>query len=185
MTVYREDWPWAVEDCTLLTKIATENWDSLYEDHPIEHHNDPTFNKWVDYTKFKETSAWTLISTISDKILTAANEADHPWRDSYDWVCRGITRWDPGTLMEAHVDAPTGWDERDLAALLYLNGGFEGGVLQFPKLDLEIVPQAGVFIMFPSAEDEYIHNVTQVDSLTSDNIPRYTFSCWFTKNEIH
>jgi hypothetical protein len=48
------------------------------------------------------------------------------------------------------------------AAVMYVNGDFNGGELHFPLIDVRFKPEAGNLIVFPSA-DEYLHGVTPVE----------------------
>jgi hypothetical protein len=49
------------------------------------------------------------------------------------------------------------------AAVMYVNGDFNGGELHFPNIDIRFKPEAGNLIIFPSA-DEYLHGVTPVEA---------------------
>ncbi len=79
-------------------------------------------------------------------------------------VCDGlqVLRYDaPSDEYLSHYDsdgAPIA--NRQLSLILYLNGGddgsFDGGVLQFPRHNRFIIPQAGVGAVFPSAYP-YLH----------------------------
>lgn len=51
----------------------------------------------------------------------------------------------------------------DITILVYLNSDFEGGELIFPEYDLQIKPEAGDMLMFPSGH-QYSHFVTPVTS---------------------
>ena len=50
---------------------------------------------------------------------------------------------------------------RDVSVLLYLNDKFSGGNLHFPTQNVEIRPEPGLFVAFPSS---YLHAALPVDS---------------------
>lgn len=92
-----------------------------------------------------------------------------------------IARWPVGYSLEPHADAenPPGCDPhpypwRDFACITFLNDNFKGGVLYFPKLKSEIIPQPGYSIVFPGTL-EYLHGVTNI---TDGN--RYTIASFLT-----
>jgi hypothetical protein len=49
------------------------------------------------------------------------------------------------------------------AAVMYVNGDFNGGELHFPLIDIKFKPEAGDLIVFPSS-NEYLHGVTPVEA---------------------
>lgn len=99
-----------------------------------------------------------------------------------------IARWPIGYDLAPHADAenpvgcvPHPYPWRDFACITFLNDNFNGGILYFPKLNLEIIPQPGYSIVFPGTL-EYLHGVT---TITSGN--RYTIASFLTydKNKEH
>ncbi|HEX6290602.1 MAG TPA: 2OG-Fe(II) oxygenase [Herpetosiphonaceae bacterium] len=69
----------------------------------------------------------------------------------------------------------TAW--RSYTAMVYLNTSgvdYAGGVLQFPELGQDIVPQAGLLVGFPCGH-LYQHAVTPIQAGT-----RYALSIWMT-----
>lgn len=163
---------WNRVSCEKLYQYADKHWDELYEDHPIEHHNDPTFNKHVDESKFSDVSA---LARISEDVYDLVGELFdlYNYKDGYEKVSGGVVRWNPGSFMKPHIDNPPGWDDREYAAIVYLNDGFQGG--RFQGLGFDHYPDQGDVIIFECNNAR--HGVTEITSGT-----RYTYSCWFRKN---
>jgi predicted 2-oxoglutarate/Fe(II)-dependent dioxygenase YbiX len=68
------------------------------------------------------------------------------------------------------------------AALLYLNNSgvdYEGGLLRFPSLEREIIPQAGMLVGF-MCDRNYQHEVTAIRQGK-----RYAISVWVTRDGEH
>jgi hypothetical protein len=73
-----------------------------------------------------------------------------------------IQRQYEGVRLNYHVDS----ESNPLvvyAAVMYVNGDFEGGELHFPRIDVKIKPAARDLIIFPSADD-YLHGVLPVEA---------------------
>jgi 2OG-Fe(II) oxygenase superfamily len=64
---------------------------------------------------------------------------------------------------------------RDVTAICYLNGEFEGGEIFFERTQLTVKPRRGLVLAFPSDAD-HVHEVFPVRSGL-----RYTMAVWFTK----
>jgi predicted 2-oxoglutarate/Fe(II)-dependent dioxygenase YbiX len=96
-----------------------------------------------------------------------------------------VARIGPGSRHPAHADncrpnGHGGWEpnhtpQRHLSSLFYLNGDFEGGELRFPALDVEIRPEPGMLVAFPSRET-HVHEVAPVTRGL-----RYSVPVWFTQ----
>lgn len=77
-----------------------------------------------------------------------------------------ILRYSKGGNYRHHSDADK-WDpekkcwervmDRDFSAILYLNSDFTGGALAFPHLNLRLLPQAGMLVVFPS-DHRFVHH---------------------------
>ena len=65
---------------------------------------------------------------------------------------------------------------RTLSLVAFLNDGYSGGNLTFPKFDTSITPKAGSVILFPS-NFPYIHIAEPVGS--SDETIKYSLVTWF------
>lgn len=80
-----------------------------------------------------------------------------------------IISFHSGWNLPLHCDSwsnlPThsGYPSRDISSVVYLTGGFDGGNLVFPNLNIQIEPLAGSVVYFPSGED-YMHTVTELVS---------------------
>lgn len=65
-----------------------------------------------------------------------------------------ILRYSMGEQYKAHVDDPRYdapiQDRRVLSGLIYLNDGYEGGYLEFPRHKITIKPETGLLLVFPS-----------------------------------
>ena len=53
--------------------------------------------------------------------------------------------------------------DRDLSIIIYLNGDFEGGHLDFPNFGFRLKPQSGMLACFP-ADHRYVHSARPVES---------------------
>ncbi|MDH3716015.1 MAG: 2OG-Fe(II) oxygenase [Gammaproteobacteria bacterium] len=92
-----------------------------------------------------------------------------------------ILRYRPGGHYDAHVDAEN-WDkdagrwvqgvDRHYSLLLYLNGEFTGGEIDFPNFGLRLAPKPGMMVLFPS-DHRYVH--AAYPTLTGS---RYVLVCW-------
>jgi len=82
-----------------------------------------------------------------------------------------VGRYSVGGHYSPHADA--GASERTLSGLLYLNGDFEGGELNFPDQDLTIKPEEGMLVLFPS---NYIY---AHQSLPLTEGKKYCVVSWF------
>jgi hypothetical protein len=93
-----------------------------------------------------------------------------------------VVRWD-GQAMPPHRDHchpdgspnPSPW--RELAGIIYLNGGFSGGRLIFPETGESYSPVAGALLLFSGA---LLHGVE-----AAVGGPRYTAPAWFTRDLAH
>lgn len=93
-----------------------------------------------------------------------------------------LVRWLPGNEQHPHADSenqdgsdhPYPW--RDYASVTYLNSEYEGGLIYFPKHNLELKPVPGTMVTFPGTS-EYLHGVSKVESGI-----RYTMASFWTLN---
>ena len=81
-----------------------------------------------------------------------------------------VLKYKESGFLPAHSDH--GISSRVLSALLYLNDDYEGGTLRFPHLGLELKPQAGTILFFPS-NFVYVHEVDAVTSGTRYSLPNW------------
>jgi len=83
-----------------------------------------------------------------------------------------ILRYGPGGEYKPHADAEewrgegAGWMrgvDRDLSVLIYLNDGYGGGQIDFPNFRMQLPPQRGMLVAFPS-DHRYLHAARPVTS---------------------
>lgn len=92
-------------------------------------------------------------------------------------------KWEPGAYARMHSDntdehGNSGPFARSrYAAFLYLNDDFKGGLLKFPKQDLEIAPKTGMLAVFDGGF-ENMHEVTLIESGV-----RYTIGSFWDDRE--
>jgi hypothetical protein len=92
-------------------------------------------------------------------------------------------KWEPGAYARMHSDntdehGNSGAFARSrYAAFLYLNDDFSGGLLKFPKQDLEIAPKAGMLAAFDGGFNN-MHEVTLIESGV-----RYTIGSFWDDRE--
>ena len=92
-------------------------------------------------------------------------------------------KWEPGAYARIHSDntdehGETGPFARSkYAAFLYLNEDFDGGILRFPKQDLELRPKTGMLAAF----DGGFNNMHEVTLITKG--VRYTLGSFWDDRE--
>lgn len=92
-------------------------------------------------------------------------------------------KWEPGAYARIHSDntdehGNSGPFARSrYAAFLYLNDDFDGGLLRFPKQDVEIAPKVGMLAAFDGGF-ENMHEVTLIESGV-----RYTIGSFWDDRE--
>jgi hypothetical protein len=92
-------------------------------------------------------------------------------------------RWEPGAFAHPHSDNTSNegvsgaFTRSRYATFLYLNDDFEGGVLNFTKTDLTIVPKAGLLATFAGGFHN-MHEVTVVKKKV-----RYTLGSFWDDRE--
>jgi hypothetical protein len=92
-------------------------------------------------------------------------------------------KWEPGAYARLHSDntddkGNTGPFARSrYAAFLYLNDNFKGGLLRFPKQDIELSPKAGMLAVFDGGFNN-MHEVSLIESGV-----RYTIGSFWDDRE--
>jgi 2OG-Fe(II) oxygenase superfamily len=81
--------------------------------------------------------------------------------------------------LEGDAWVPNHTPQRSFSAIVYLNGDFEGGEIDFPDLGQRIKPTAGLLVAFPS-DERYVHQVLPVTAGK-----RYSLALWFTQDPKH
>ena len=138
------------------------------------------------------------IEGVSDQISEIRQRAADALREFYDFAVPThidftlATEMRVGDCHPAHADSESCndkgvWTANHTsyhygAALLYLNNSgvdYEGGVLRFPSLEQEIIPQAGMLVGF-MCDRNYRHEVTPIQ-----HGRRYAISIWVTQDAEH
>jgi alpha-amylase/alpha-mannosidase (GH57 family) len=126
----------------------------------------------------------TFFSDLKNKIINAVASVHDLDPSVITQIGYHTQKWEPGAYARIHSDntdekGNTGPFARSrYAAFLYLNEDFEGGVLRFPKQDLEIHPKTGLLAAF----DGGFNNMHEVTLITKGT--RYTLgSFWDDRKE--
>lgn len=132
---------------------------------PYNHVKDTRIKRYVN--RFRFDSTMQTIVTYGKKV----------YPDYTDLVY-----WPKGIKMDVHSDAyypdgsPGRFPWRKYSGVLYLNDDYEGGKTYFPNQKVEITPEKGKLLIFPS-DLEHPHGVSEV--LSGE---RYTMPIWWTDN---
>jgi Rps23 Pro-64 3,4-dihydroxylase Tpa1-like proline 4-hydroxylase len=87
-----------------------------------------------------------------------------------------LLKYKESGFLPAHSDH--GISSRVLSALLYLNDDYDGGNIRFPHCNIDMKPEAGSLLFFPS-NFIYVHEVTAVTKGT-----RYSLPNWYHNRKI-
>jgi hypothetical protein len=82
-----------------------------------------------------------------------------------------ILKYNTGDKFDDHMD-DGGGNFRRVSTVYYLNDNYEGGQVVFPRFNLEVQPEAGDMLIFPSSY-AYNHSVKEVKSGI-----RYSIASW-------
>ena len=120
-----------------------------------------------------------ILRSVRDRIVSAVCEQfeldSALYSDGFS-----IVRWQFGDAQAPHADSeypdgtPHPYPWRDYGAIIYLNEGYSGGVLEFPELGLKPKTPARTLAFFPGTKD-YMHAVSSITSGT-----RYTLATFLT-----
>jgi hypothetical protein len=89
-----------------------------------------------------------------------------------------VLKYSGGQEYKAHFDGPTSTG-RCVSAILYLNGDFEGGEVEFVNFNLKIKPEPGMLLLFPS-NYAYRHIAHPVTSGT-----KYALVTWIKDRPVN
>lgn len=154
-TMNEEDWKLSYTE-SLYRFIKDQYGVDTFEEAQALGHRIDINGEWVD--KNATIQDGEILQTINERL--ASIFVDFPELD-----LRGagsIQRQYEGVQLNYHVDS----ESNPLvvyAAVMYVNGDFEGGELDFPRIGVKIKPAAKDLIIFPSA-DEYLHGVLPVEA---------------------
>ena len=83
----------------------------------------------------------------------------------------------PGSAIELHRDIEEGVNAQyEYSVLLYLHTPSKSAPLDFPLIELKIMPELGDIIMFKSGNPDCSHDIKYI------NEDRYSIPMWFTKD---
>lgn len=160
-------------DCYQITKWFeiqtknTRNGESLFDNRTIPYSEvaNPTIKRLMNKFRFDAT----IQSIVQFKERVYPEYTD-------------LVYWPEGVSMDVHSDAwypdgtPGKFYWRKYGAVLYLNDNYEGGHTYFPDHGIEVEPEVGKLLLFPS-DLEHQHGVTEV---TRGH--RFTMPIWFTSD---
>jgi len=94
------------------------------------------------------------------------------------YVCSfWMAKQNPGGNVGGHIDTDEDSNQHfKYSSVLYLTDSSKDGNLHFPYMKHTIKPEAGEIAIFPSAGDEYFHEVSTI------NHERYSLCFWFTED---
>jgi hypothetical protein len=124
--------------------------------------------------------------TLSDNLLNPIKSAIHKCLSDYvekanltfGWIPEfyKIQKYSTGSYMGPHVDSidKTADKSPTISIVIYLNDDYEGGNICFPEQGLDIKPEAGSMIIFPSYPP-YYHDPKPVTKGTKYMCPVFCF----------
>lgn len=109
----------------------------------------------------KDVATGAMRQTTIDIIIQAFQDVVTPYFNASIETLEepAALKYEPGGKFDLHADsehwsaAEQRWvrsHDRDYSVLLYLNDGYEGGAISFPNFKLQIQPQRGMLLTFPS-----------------------------------
>jgi len=112
-----------------------------------------------------------IVDDVRGLVSKSFNDTDDLFLNTL-WFVKHL----PGNVVGEHSDTADGADGQFVySAIVYLNTIEDGGVLDFPSIDLSIRPELGDLIIFPSKD--ILHRVSNIGEY------RYTIPMWFTKSK--
>ena len=110
-----------------------------------------------------------IFSQIKDGIIEAAASVHDLDPKQMVQIGYHTQKWEPGAYARIHSDNTDehgnsgAFTRSRYAAFLYLNDDFKGGLLKFPKQDVELEPKVGMLAAFDGGF-ENMHEVTVIES---------------------
>lgn len=83
-----------------------------------------------------------------------------------------ISKYYIGASMGQHTDSSPEPTTENMSAVLYLNGDYEGGEINFPQQGVKIKPSAGSLVVFPSVPP-FFHESLEIISGTKYMSPAF------------
>ncbi|MEI6586655.1 MAG: 2OG-Fe(II) oxygenase [Sediminibacterium sp.] len=175
-----------LEDSTKVIQVLNKQFESkklswtpisFYESYSsvLPQDNDPELEEFG--------LAPTFFSDLKSKIIDAVASVHGLDSKTISQIGYHTQKWEPGAYARIHSDntdehGNTGPFARSrYAAFLYLNDDFDGGLLKFPKQDLEIQPKTGMLAAFDGGFNN-MHEVTLIKSGV-----RYTLGSFWDDRE--
>jgi hypothetical protein len=124
-----------------------------------------------------------IFSKIKKGFIEAVASVHDLDPDTISQIGYHTQKWEPGAYARMHSDNTDehgnsgAFSRSRYAAFLYLNDDFSGGLLKFPKQDLEIAPKAGMLAAFDGGFNN-MHEVTLIESGV-----RYTIGSFWDDRE--
>jgi hypothetical protein len=129
-------------------------------------------NDEIDFKILKIVSSVNHIIKFSITNYCTKYGLQQPWLPDYF----SIKKYMPGADMGPHVDSsdPTDVYHPVLSGVIYLNDDYEGGEIEFPNQNINIKPESGSLIIFPSV-DPYVHHPKKIISGNKYMIPLFWY----------
>lgn len=115
--------------------------------------------KHVDTGAMRQTTIEHIVLAFRDVVTPYFNASIETFAEPF------ALKYEPGGKFDAHADSEH-WSEtekrwvrsqnRDYSVLLYLNDGYQGGAITFPNFKIQIQPQRGMLLAFPS-DHRFMH----------------------------
>lgn len=107
------------------------------------------------------------METVQQQLYRASLELDQFYGKKVEkWEMPMIRIYPVGGHFGLHVDAILEEDgkkikymDREYTVIMWMNDDYEGGVLRFPELKIDVPPRTGQMVMFP-ADRRFLHEVT-------------------------
>lgn len=124
-----------------------------------------------------------IFSRIKDGIIQGVASVHDIDPETVVQIGYHTQKWEPGAYARLHSDNtdefgnPGAFTRSRYAAFLYLNDDFEGGLLKFPKSEIELAPKVGMLAVFDGGFNN-MHEVTLIESGV-----RYTLGSFWDDRE--
>lgn len=180
-----EQFPYVIENfvedsiCNSIVEFIQEKGDLYYQPSPVEYWS----NRTISFHVIKKEDIYPSLKDIFFKTTPIVNNLSlNPeplYADTLDLV-----RWKTGTELPPHIDnaEPDGTPNispwRNFSVMVYLNDDFEGGEIYWTKLNKQLKPKKGMFVVFPS-DAPFQHGVKKITEGT-----RYTISSFYTYSQL-
>ena len=132
----------------------------------------------IGYDLSQDKESFLIIAEIHDAILKCIEDYSFRTQKDLGYLPDEITirKYHVGGKMGPHIDCEEDDDEARLTAslVLYLNDDFEGGDVIFREQGINIRPEPGSLLIFPSVKP-YYHESTEITSGYKYMCPAFMF----------